>query len=196
MTNSVTLDAKAFADGVRRHEHALLVYHDGSERADAIRAYVQGGLDANERVILVIHPETPERFLELLSDVPGAVDAVSAGRLLVFPGASFHGSLGTPTRASLATLHGQLVEQAKKDGFAGIRAAVDVSYYVEAGGGADALLAFEDAIGERFPFEFRLLCLMNGNAVERAGLPRALLEKERQAHGRAIGDIPPAGTTT
>lgn len=151
---------KPFLQSIHVGEHALLEFEDPATRRDAIREWVRLGLAANERVLLVAHPDTPDALRQALATLDGFEAAVAKSQALIFPGKAFHESLGTPTSAQLESLHRKLTDEAKADGFAGVRACVDVTYYAEAGvsGGIER---FEGAIGTRFPFAFRLLCLLD-----------------------------------
>lgn len=143
----------------------------GSEegRLRAVEAYLREGLDQNERVIVVVHPDTPERFRAQLTELVDYSAEILAGQVMVFPSSAFHERVGIPTRKRLETLHRQLVDQAKQDGFAGVRAAVDVTFYLDELAPEASLEEFETAVGKRFAFEFRLLCMLDASSAEAAG---------------------------
>lgn len=154
----------AFLESIAVGEHALLEFRDPAERRQAMRAWVRLGMEAKERVLLVAHPDSPETLRKTLADLEGFEDAIGRGQALIFPGKAFHESLGTPSASQLESLHRKLVDEAKRDGFTGVRACVDVTYYAEAGekGSMDR---FERAIGTRFPFHFRLLCMLDATRL-------------------------------
>lgn len=168
-------EIRAFVHDIKLGEHALLEFAAPDERLAAMREFVQAGLKANERTLVVAHPDTPDTMKKMLSDLEGFEGAITKGQLLVFPGTSFHESLGKPSRAALEALHGKLVEEAKRDGFKGVRGCIDVTYYLDAGE-PGSLERFEDAIGREFPFAFRLLCLLD------ASEPRAAAAHLHERH--------------
>lgn len=175
---SSTIDR--FLHDVQAGEHALLVFATPQQRVEALRGWVEAGLAANERTLLIAHPDTPETMRSLLHEVAGYEEAVARGQLLVFPGKSFHEDLGPPTHQGLLDLHRKLVEEAQRDGYAGVRAGVDVTYFTETGVD-EGLERFESAVGTRFPFALRLLCLMDGRRESDAGR-----HAEHHTHGRVL----------
>lgn len=171
---------ETFVRSIGPGEHALMEFSRGEHREAAVRAFVEDGLRANERCLVIAHPESPEGMRRMLGTLDGMEAAVARGQLLIFPGKSFHESLGTPTRASMTDLHRKLVEEAQRDGFSGVRGVVDVTYYAAAGV-AGGLERFEEAIGTTFPFRFRLLCVLDTRSLGAQEVPRG-----HHTLGRAI----------
>ncbi|WP_030798496.1 MEDS domain-containing protein [Streptomyces sp. NRRL S-337] len=191
---------------LRPGDHAFVSYGNDEVRWDVVTAFVRLGLAPGEKVLVLPCPDVPEEEVLARLDFPSRSTlrarergqlVVSSMREVIRPDAEF-----TAAR-QMGRLHAE-TDRATAEGYAGLRAFIDMGWVAALGAGIEAMTHRETGTGALFTGRpYTEICAYDrrrfGDAVltamERAH-PRALLERlgslcrEREPDGalRFIGE--------
>jgi anti-anti-sigma regulatory factor len=147
-------------------DHACWAYGSAAERAAAASSWIADGLALGQRAMYVAAAPVDD-LTEDLDDVPERDEAIACGALVIADARNLY-DLSTPidARAQLA-VYAAAVEQAIKDGFAGIRVAADITALVADPARRPAHLHWEQ-FADRYMTEQPLapLCLYDRRQIE------------------------------
>ena len=157
-------------------DHACTIYNSENERLSAAVQFIRDGLAWHERCIYVCCDQTPEGFRAALKS--GGVDFAGSeaeGALVLLTKVNGHLNGGTfdPARV-IATIDAAL-QDALNSGFAGLRAAGDMTWLLDEAPGSERIAEYE-ALLNRYCANNRvvLLCQYNRRALPAATLDHCL----------------------
>jgi hypothetical protein len=160
-------------------DHVCMLYTTREEQLAAAVAYIRGGLGRGERCLYVVGEHTPDEFRAGLREAGIEVDGEEArGAFLLLTKHDGHlkGGSFAPDKV-INLLHGA-VKDALDAGFAGLRAACDMSWLLDQADGSDRIAEYEARLNHFYPSSRSLvLCLYN-----RARLPAATLDHGLATH--------------
>jgi DcmR-like sensory protein/STAS domain-containing protein len=111
------------------NDHACWGYESQRERADLAAAWVAGGLALGQRALYVADAPVPELIADL-AQVPERDAAIEGRALLVIESSRVY-DLSAPIEAAHQLAgYADLVEEAIRDGYAGLRVAADITALV------------------------------------------------------------------
>jgi hypothetical protein len=129
-------------------DHACLTFSDPDERLDLVAAFVRDGLRASAKVLCLTDSIPPQRLRTELAD-----RGVPAGALLRSDQLTIAGSeeswLGAGGARMVRRLAREL-DDAQRDGFAGLRVTADMCWISRPAAAADELPVFESDVGKLF----------------------------------------------
>jgi anti-anti-sigma regulatory factor len=127
------------------HDHACLTFGEQEELLDLTAAFVRDGLASGCRVVVL--SDAPQVGLATLGGHELAADAaVTAGQVVVVASADgLVGPSGFSAKRAVGWLRGQLAD-ARRQGYAGIRVALDMSWALQPMTGIEELPVLEEEI--------------------------------------------------
>ena len=142
----VAVDAGAQVTDLMLNDHACLTYGEQEELLDLTAAFVRDGLSGGLKVMW-LSEEAPSRAVAELTRRGVSVDsAMNAGQMSAVPceGRLLTGQAFTADQA-IGWLNGQMTE-CRREGFPGLRVAVDMSWALRPVSGVEQLPEFEEGI--------------------------------------------------
>ncbi len=141
----------ASVDSLAPGDHACLTFSDPDERLDIVAAFVLDGLTRSTKVMCLTESLAPEQLATELSDrgVPVA-EAMPRNQLTI------HGSDqswlvdGALTSANVIDLLGRGLDEAARDGYAGLRVTADMCWVNRPMAAAEQLPVFEIEVAKLF----------------------------------------------
>lgn len=129
---ALTGDRRAAAPGpgFGPFAHACWSYSTEAERARVAVEWLGDGLDQGYRAVYVADAPAGELFAEL-AELPDRDEAVADGALLAFRTADLYDLSAPIDAAAQLAVYTAAVEQARRDGYAGLRVAADITALVE-----------------------------------------------------------------
>jgi anti-anti-sigma regulatory factor len=128
-------------------DHACLTFSDSEERLDLVAAFVRDGLRLGQKV-LCLTDSIPQAALrtELTDRGLALRDAIRSGQIDVATcGETFLAGGGFSSVRMLARLAGQ-IQQARRDGFSGLRVTSDMCWALRPVTGVDELMDYESQV--------------------------------------------------
>jgi anti-anti-sigma regulatory factor len=138
-------------DRLNPGDHACLTFSDSEERLDILAAFVAGGIDQGDKVILYTDSVGVDELGDELRDreVP-VTDPLRQGRLSVVQTERAWAGSGAPDAAEMVDhLAGELA-RAADEGYPGLRITADMCWATRPQAGAEQLLGFESEVGKLF----------------------------------------------
>jgi anti-anti-sigma regulatory factor len=132
-------------------DHACLTFSDPDERLDLVAAFVRDGISGYAKVVCLTEALRPEQLEMELADrgVPVG-DDLNPGQLTV-SGSEGPWLVGGPlTAAKLIDRLSGLVDEASREGYAGLRFTADMCWVTRPGAAADQLPLFEREVSKLF----------------------------------------------
>jgi anti-anti-sigma regulatory factor len=132
-------------------DHACLTFSDPDERLDIVAAFVRDGLSGATKVMCVTESIPPDQLSAELSErgVPVA-DALPTAQLMIFSTDESWLAEGDLTAAKMIELLGRYLDEADKQGYAGLRLSADMCWVNRPIAAADQLPIFESEVGKLF----------------------------------------------
>lgn len=138
---------EALANG----DHACLTFSDPDERLDIVAAFVRDGLVRSSKVVCLTEAVAPDRLTAELVDrgVP-APDTLPPHQLLIFSSEETWLAGGASGATSMIKMLERHLDDARREGFTGLRITADMCWISRPGAPADQLPVFESAVGGLF----------------------------------------------
>jgi len=170
-------------EGLAPGDHACLTFSDPDERLDIVSAFVRDGIEGYAKVVCLTEALSPERLEAELADrgVPVAGE-LPPGQLTVAGSERPLLASGMITATELVERLGRLVDESAREGFAGLRFTVDMSWATRPGAAADQLPVFERAVSKLFA-DGRLTAICQ---YDRETFDAVTLAVAAEAHPRAV----------
>jgi hypothetical protein len=132
-------------------DHACLTFSDPDERLDIVAAFVLDGLARSSRVLCLTESIAPEQFAVELSErgVPVA-EAVPANQLTIHGSEQSWLAGGELTATNVIELLGRSLDEAARDGYAGLRVTADMCWVNRPMAAAEQLPVFETEVAKLF----------------------------------------------
>lgn len=176
------VDATRVGD-LRPGDHACLTFSDSEERLDIVAAFVRDGLSANRRVLCVTDTLSPTSLdIELTARGLLVTDATERGQMRVMSSGDTFTAGGSFEAARMITMLTEQVEEARRDGFAGLWLTSDMCWALRPVAGLHQLWDYESAVS-------RLLTESHGTAVcqyDRQGFDTVTLAHIGTSHATAV----------
>jgi anti-anti-sigma factor len=136
-------DASRVED-LRPGDHACLTFTDSEERLDLVAAFVRDGLRAGQKVLCVTDSIPRAALSTQLAerDLPVA-DATGGGQMSVLSSSETYLADGSFAAARMLGMLAGQIEQARRDGFAGLWITSDMCWALRPVSGVDELMAYE-----------------------------------------------------
>ena len=164
-------------------DHACLTFSDPDERLDIVAAFVRDGISGYAKVVCLTEALLPDQMEAELADrgVPAAGD-LPPGQLTV--SGSEHSMLagGTSSAAEVVERLARQVEDASREGYAGLRFTADMCWATRPGAAADQLPIFEREVSKLFA-DGRLTAICQ---YDRETFDAVTLAIAAEAHPRAV----------
>ena len=128
-------------------DHACLTFSDPDERLDLIAAFVRDGLEASNKVLCLTDSIAPERLRAELADRGVPEHPLRPDQL---PLAGSEESWLRNGGARMVRRLARELDDAQRDGFAGLRVTADMCWITRPGAGADELPVFESDVDKLF----------------------------------------------
>jgi anti-anti-sigma regulatory factor len=167
-------------------DHACLTFTDADERLDIVAAFVRDGLAASQRVLCYVESANPLAFTADLADRGLSVgSSIDVGQLVV-AGSGEHFLAGGAFAADqmIDLLAGQL-QEARRDGYSGLRLTADMCWALRPAAGVEQLIAYESRLSD-------LLADAGALAVcqyDRQRFDTVTLASVTATHGRAVAAL-------
>jgi hypothetical protein len=164
-------------------DHACLTFTDPDERLDIVAAFVRDGISGYAKVVCLTEALRPEQMGAELVDrgVPAAGD-LPPGQLTVTASEQSLLAGGTLTADEVVDGLAALVEEASREGYAGLRFTADMCWATRPGAAADQLPPFERAVNKLFA-DGRLTAICQ---YDRETFDAVTLAVAAEAHPRAV----------
>jgi anti-anti-sigma factor len=176
----------ATVEELRPGDHACLTFTDADERLDIVAAFVRDGLASSQRVFCYVESTTPSAFTADLSERGLAVErSIDIGQLVVAgSGEQFLAGGAFAADQVIDSLTGQL-QQARLDGYSGVRLTADMCWALRPAAGVEQLLAYESRLAD-------VLAGADALAVcqyDRQRFDTVTLASVTATHGRAVAAV-------
>jgi anti-anti-sigma regulatory factor len=164
-------------------DHACLTFSDPDERLDIVAAFVRDGINGYAKVVCVTEALRPDQMEAELADrgVPAAGD-LPPGQLTVSASGESLLAGGAVTAAEVVQRLAGQVDQARREGYAGLRFTADMCWATRPGAAADQLPLFEREVGKLFA-DGRLTAICQ---YDRETFDAVTLAVAAQTHPRAV----------
>jgi hypothetical protein len=129
-------------------DHACLTFSDPDERLDLVAAFVRDGLESSSKVLCLTDSIAPERLRTELADRGVPMRPLPRPDQLTIA-ASEESWLRNGGARMVRRLAREL-DDAQRDGFAGLRVTADMCWITRPGAGADELPVFESDVDKLF----------------------------------------------
>ena len=145
MPTATSVEALAAGD------HACLTFSDPDERLDIVAAFVRDGLVRSSKVVCLTESVAPDRLTAELVDrgVP-APDTLPPHQLLIFSSEETWLAGGASAATSMIKMVERHLDDARREGFTGLRITADMCWISRPAAAADQLPVFESAVGALF----------------------------------------------
>lgn len=128
-------------------DHACLTFSDPDERLDLVAAFVRDGLEASNKVLCLTDSIAPERLRAELADRGVPERPLLPDQLTI---AASEESWLRNGGARMVRWLARELDDAQRDGFAGLRVTADMCWISRPGAGADELPVFESDVDKLF----------------------------------------------
>jgi MEDS: MEthanogen/methylotroph, DcmR Sensory domain/STAS domain len=128
-------------------DHACLTFSDPDERLDLVAAFVRDGLEASNKVLCLTDSIAPERLRAELADRGVPERPLLPDQLTI---AASEESWLRNGGARMVRWLARELDDAQRDGFAGLRVTADMCWITRPGAGADELPVFESDVDKLF----------------------------------------------
>jgi hypothetical protein len=164
-------------------DHACLTFSDPDERVDIVAAFVRDGISGYAKVLCLTEAIPADHLRLELTDrgVPDA-DSLPPGQLTVAGTERTWLADATLTAAELVHRLARQVDQASREGYAGLRFTADMCWATRPGAAADRLPEFEREVGKLFA-DGRLTAICQ---YDRETFDAVTLAVAASAHARAV----------
>ena len=160
-------------------DHVCTLFSSAEEQLAAAIDYIRQGLDRGERCLYVCGEQTPDEFRDGLRAAGIHVEREEQrGALVLLTKETGHLKGGSFNAARMISMLSTAVEDALKDGFAGLCAAGDMTWLLDEAPGSEELAEYE-ALLNHFYRSHRALGLCQYN---RRRLPAAILDHGIATH--------------
>jgi anti-anti-sigma regulatory factor len=132
-------------------DHACLTFSDPDERLDIVAAFVRDGIVRSRKVVCLTESVAPDRLTAELVDrgVP-APDTLPPHQLLIFSSEETWLAGGASAATSMIKMVERHLDDARREGFTGLRITADMCWISRPAAAADQLPVFESAVGALF----------------------------------------------
>ncbi|MEV1289385.1 MEDS domain-containing protein [Micromonospora sp. NPDC049679] len=129
-------------------DHACLTFSDAEERLDLVAAFVRDGLRQGQRV-LCLTDSIPQTTLEAELTERGLPlnEETGAGRLHLATSQETYLAEGSFTASRMLDVVAEHIEQARLEGYQGLRIAGDMSWALRPVAGVEELMTYETQLG-------------------------------------------------
>lgn len=167
-------------------DHACLMFSDAEERLDIVAAFVRDGLRAGEKVLCLTEALSAEALAAQFAQRGIPTEAAGQdGQLLVTTSAGFFVPQGTfDAERSIDELRTE-IDQARRDGYAGLRVASDMCWALRPVRGLAELMDYETALT-------RMLADQQATAVcqfDRESFDTVTISAAVDAHGLTVAAV-------
>ncbi|ELZ23893.1 GAF sensor signal transduction histidine kinase [Haloterrigena salina JCM 13891] len=188
-TSRSTFDIRGPIDPNEDHEHTdhfALIYEDRAEQFDAAVPFIEEGLERGERCIYVADDNTVDEVLAAMRSRGVDVDtALESGALSVHTEAETYRRTGEFDRDAMRSFWEETLADATDDEFAGLRAAAEMTWALEADDtGFDDLCEYEELLNPLYnDDDYAVLCQYNRNRF-----PAEILHNVLRTHPFLVHD--------
>ncbi len=168
------------------NDHLASIYDGRDDQFDAVAPFIQQGLDRGERCLYVADDNARADVERELRERGVAVDdAVDSGALSIHTKADTYLRTGSFDQdAMLDFWREALAEAREENGYAGIRAAAEMTWALDGGTSLDRLVEYEAALNTVYPGEdYVVLC-----QYDRERFPREVLSDVIRTHPLIVYD--------
>ncbi|QLQ35976.1 MEDS domain-containing protein [Micromonospora robiginosa] len=146
------MTATTVVDQVDLGDHVCWIHDDDNAALDAVGRFAAAGLRRGHKVVCFTETSTPQA-VRLRVDAVGVPTeaAVAAGQLRILPAVDAFLADGRPTPATLADAIHHEIDQARREGYPGIRLSGDMTWMLGTGVTLDELRRYELALNPLFP---------------------------------------------
>jgi hypothetical protein len=164
-------------------DHACLTFSDPDERLDIVAAFVRDGISGYAKVVCLTEALRPEQMESELADrgVPTAGE-LNPGQLTVTGSEGPWLAGGAMTAADLVGRLSRQIDEASREGYAGLRFTADMCWVTRPGAAADQLPVFEREVSKLFA-DGRLTAICQ---YDRDTFDAVTLAVAAEAHSRAV----------
>jgi anti-anti-sigma regulatory factor len=129
-------------------DHVCLTFSDAEERMDLVAAFVRDGLRQGQRVLCFTDSITQAALQAELSGRGLPIDEeTDAGRLHLATSAETYLAEGSFAAGRMLHVVAERIEQARLDGYRGLRIAADMCWALRPVAGVEELMAYETQLG-------------------------------------------------
>jgi signal transduction histidine kinase len=165
--------------GIRRGQHACLLYDGKDDPLATVAPFVAAGLEARERCLYVVGEQDPERIQRSLEavgiDVAGRL---ASGALVLVSHWEVSFPEGEFDPAAMIGFVRQAITQCLKDGFTGLRVVAEMTWALRMGVGANRLIHYEALGNHLYPDEPLVAVCM----YDRSRFPAAVCRDAIRVH--------------
>jgi hypothetical protein len=138
-------------DALAEGDHACLTFSDPDERLDIVAAFVRDGLVRSTKVLCLTESVPPDRLATELVDrgVP-APETLPPDQLVISSSEETWLAGGANGAADMIKTLERHIDDARRQGFTGLRITADMCWVNRPAAAADQLPAFESAVGALF----------------------------------------------
>ncbi|WP_049928893.1 MEDS domain-containing protein [Halopiger goleimassiliensis] len=162
-------DVRGPVEPIESHEdndHFALIYEDRREQFETVVPFIREGLERGERCVYVADDNPVERVFDAMR--AGGIDVearLESGALAVYTEAETYRRTGQFDREAMVEFWEDALADATADGFAGLRAAAEMTWALEADEtGLDDLCEYEELLNPLYDGEeYAVLCQYNRN---------------------------------
>ncbi|MFG1673347.1 MEDS domain-containing protein [Micromonospora sp. NPDC049282] len=146
------MTATTVVDQVELGDHVCWIHDDDGDALDTVGRFAAVGLRRGHKVVCFTETSTPQA-VRLRVDAVGVPTeaAVAAGQLRILPAVEAFLAGGRPTPTMLADAVRHEVDQARHEGYPGIRLSGDMTWVLGTGVTLDELRRYELALNPLFP---------------------------------------------
>ncbi|MCZ7437441.1 MEDS domain-containing protein [Micromonospora sp. WMMC241] len=146
------MTATSVVDQVDLGDHVCWIHDDDSDALDAVGRFAAAGLRRGHKVVCFTETSTPQAVRARVDAVGVPTEAaVAAGQLRILPAVDAFLADGRPTPATLADAVRHEVDQARREGYPGVRLSGDMAWVLGTGVTLDELRRYELALNPLFP---------------------------------------------
>lgn len=146
------MTATTVVDQVDLGDHVCWIHDDDSDALDAVGRFAAAGLRRGHKVVCFTETSTPQAVRVRVDAVGVPTEAaVAAGQLRILPAVDAFLAGGRPTPATLADAVRHEVDQARREGYPGVRLSGDMAWMLGTGVTPDELRRYEVALNPIFP---------------------------------------------
>lgn len=132
-------------------DHACLTFSDPEERLDILAAFVAGGIEQGDKIIVYTDSVgVDELGSELIDREVPVAEPLQDGRLSVVRTDRAWEQTGTPNAAEMVDHLAAELERAADEGYPGLRITGDMCWAVRPQADAEQLLTYESEVGKLF----------------------------------------------
>lgn len=140
------------------HDHPCLVYETEDELRASFVPYLQSGLLRGERCMYILDENEPDFVMNAMNSVE-VKPYVDSGAFQIIRTSDAHLKGGFFEEKKMMSFWAEAIAGAKKDGFKGFRAAVEMTWALSGSPGCDQLVPYESELNNLFPLhEITVLC--------------------------------------